>query len=373
MVDTKEKSSPDLTIQVRGVTKRFGPTTAVNNVSFDVRKGEVVGFLGPNGSGKTTTMRLLTSFYTPDSGTILIDGVDNQEHDVLTRQKIGYLPENNPLYGDMLVHEYLRFVADLRGLTPAERRANIERAVEETQIGEIYYRPINECSKGFRQRVGFAQAILHSPEILIMDEPTEGLDPNQRVPIRELIRVMGTQRTVLLSTHVLQEVEETCSRLLIISNGRIVAQGTVDELRAQARTERHVNLEIKGDGAEDALKELPNVDSFRRLDAVDGRQRYTLTVSGEGDVRPQIFHLAKQRGWVLWELHEEGARLEDLFHALTATREDDQSEETNDEVEAQSRGGLLRKALGRMRSLGGGTGEKKADKKSASPEDSQQG
>ncbi len=328
------KSTADLTIQVSGVTKTFGPTVAVNDVSFDVRKGEVVGFLGPNGSGKTTTMRLLTSYYTPDRGEILIEGSDNQENDLATRQKIGYLPENNPLYGDMLVHEYLDFVADLRGLSGSEKKANIEQAVDETHIAEIYYKPISECSKGYRQRAGLAQALLHRPNILIMDEPTEGLDPNQRVPIRELIKTIGAQRTVLLSTHVLSEVEQTCDRLLVITRGRIVAQGTLDDLRAQARSRRQVNIEVKGKGVKAGLREIPNVDEIEDVGAVDGRRRYSVLVSGEGDVRPQVFDMAKRRDWVLWDLHEEGASLSDLFHSLTAPGADEESQtESNEPTE----------------------------------------
>ena len=335
MVDTVERSGEELTIEVRGVTKRFGPTVAVNDVSFDVRKGEVMGFLGPNGSGKTTTMRLLTSFYTPDSGTVLIEGIDNQKHDLETRRMIGYLPENNPLYADLLVNEYLSFVADLRGLSGAERRANIDQAVEETGISEVYYRPVGQCSKGYKQRVGLAQAILHQPDILIMDEPTEGLDPNQRVPIRELIRSMGSERTVLLSTHVLSEVEETCDRLMIISRGRIVAAGTVEELRTQAQTERHVELEVEGDDVEPALSELPGVSSLRLLAPVDGRQRYTLAATGETDLRPEIFQLAKRKDWVIWELHQEVTRLQDLFQSLTAEAEPEEAtpEESPEELE----------------------------------------
>ena len=218
--------SKNLAMEIMGVTKQFGSNVAVNNVTFDVRRGEVLGFLGPNGSGKSTTMRLITSFYTPDSGRILIEGLDNQQHDKETRAMIGYLPENNPLYGDLLVNEYLNYVADLRGLTRAERRENIAVAVDETGIQEVFYKPVSTCSKGFRQRAGLAGAILHQPDILIMDEPTEGLDPNQRVPIRELIRRMGKERTVMLSTHVLPEVEEVCDRLIIIRRGNIVAQGT---------------------------------------------------------------------------------------------------------------------------------------------------
>lgn len=308
----------DIAIQVKGVTKRFGSNTAVDDVSFDVRKGEVVGFLGPNGSGKTTTMRLLTSFYTPDSGSISIEGIDNQQRDVETRRMIGYLPENNPIYGDLLVREYLAFVADLRGLSGAERRSNIEQAISETGIGEVYYRPINQCSKGFKQRVGLAQAILHRPEILIMDEPTEGLDPNQRVTIREEIKQIGSARTVLLSTHVLQEVEATCSRLLIIGRGKILANGTAHELRANARKGRYIGLEVEGEAVEATLGRLNTIESVELRTPIGNRQRYILSVTGEDDPRPEIFQIAKKQGWVIWDLHDEIPRLEDLFYSLTS-------------------------------------------------------
>ena len=331
----KEKPREDFTIQVRGVTKAFGPTVAVDNVSFNVPRGEVIGFLGPNGSGKSTTMRLITSYYTPDSGTIIIEGLDNQKHDVETRRMIGYLPENNPLYGDMLVHEYLKYVAELRGLSSGERRVAIEESVEQTGIEEVYYRPISQCSKGYKQRTGLAAAILHRPDILIMDEPTEGLDPNQRIPVRELIREVGRERTVMLSTHVLQEAREVCDRLLIIRRGHIVAEGTMADLQVKAQRERRVDVEVAGDGVEKALDRLREVESIVRHQPTNGRQRYTLSVSTEGDVRPEIFKLARKHGWVLWDLHEEAPRLEDLFHILTqeeatadtVVREDTQSTE----------------------------------------------
>lgn len=305
-------------IQVRGVTKKFGQTVAVDDVSFQVAKGEIVGFLGPNGSGKTTTMRLITSYYTPDSGDILIDGLDNQTNDVRTRQKIGYLPENNPLYGDLLVHEYLYFVAELHGLSSGERRSSINDVVEEVGIETVYFKPLNQCSKGYRQRVGLAQAILHRPEILIMDEPTEGLDPNQRVPIRELITSMGKERTVMLSTHILQEAEATCDRLLIINAGKIVAEGTVAELRSQASKERSVQIEATGTGLQEALSQLTNVDKLERHRPINGRERFSISFVGDADIRPEIFNLAKERDWILWDLHLEQDRLEDLFHTLTA-------------------------------------------------------
>ena len=312
------------TIEANGVSKSFGSRPAVDNLSFKIASGEVVGFLGPNGAGKSTMMRLLTSFYTQDSGSIFINGVDTQEQDTLTRQSIGYLPENNPLYGDLLVREYLSFVADLRGLSPSERRENLDRTIEETGLQEVYYRPINQLSKGYRQRVGLAQAILHRPSILIMDEPTEGLDPNQRLTMRELIRSLGQDRTVLLSTHVMQEVETTCERVLLISRGKLVTDSSVEDLLIRAQGQRSIHIEVEGIEVETALKKLPGVGEVDRLAPVDGRKRYVVSVSGDKDLRPEVFSLAKQRDWVLWELHEDRARLEDVFHSLTA--EDEENE-----------------------------------------------
>ena len=315
--EKKGGGSKNLAMQIMGVTKQFGSNVAVNNVTFDVRRGEVLGFLGPNGSGKSTTMRLITSFYTPDSGRILVEGLDNQQYDKETRAMIGYLPENNPLYGDLLVKEYLNYVADLRGLSGAERRENLAVAVDETGIQEVFYKPVSTCSKGYRQRAGLAGAILHQPDILIMDEPTEGLDPNQRVPIRELIRKMGKERTVMLSTHVLPEVEEVCDRLIIIRRGNIVAQGTPDELRNQALSQSHVVLEVEGEGVEKALDEMDFVDSYEADPPTNGRRRYTISIATDIDIRPELFKLVKRNDWMLWELHHEALSLGELFRTLT--------------------------------------------------------
>ena len=261
----------DLTIQARGISKSFGLTKAVDSLSFEIRRGEVVGFLGPNGSGKTTTMRMLTSFYTPDEGDILIDGVDSQEQDMVTRQSIGYLPENNPLYGDLLVSEYLRFVADLRGMSRAERRENLDRTVTEAGLSEVYNRPISQLSKGYRQRVGLAQAILHQPAVLVLDEPTEGLDPNQRLTIRELVSSLGQDKTVLLSTHVMQEVEVTCERVLVINRGQLIADSTVAELD-EARQGAPVGLHSGGRGQRGGVRaEEPAERRFGRANGAGGR------------------------------------------------------------------------------------------------------
>ncbi len=310
-------AGPDTTIQVKGVTKRFGALVAIDNLSFAVQRGEIAGFLGPNGSGKTTTMRMLTSFYTPDRGSIRINGTDTQEDDLSTRAAIGYLPENNPLYEDMLVSEYLSFVAELRGLSGADRKDNLDRTVEETGIGEVYYRPIHQLSKGYHQRVGLAQAILHRPSVLILDEPTEGLDPNQRVTIRDLIRHLGGDRTVLLSTHVMQEVENTCERVLVISQGKLVANSDVRELLAQAKGLRTVHLEVEGDQVESALATIDSISGVEPQGLFENRKRFKISMSAESDPRPAIFALAVKRNWVLWELHEERPKLEDVFHDLT--------------------------------------------------------
>ncbi len=305
-------------IEVNGVSKFFGELTAVDSLSFQVRKGEVVGFLGPNGSGKTTTMRMLTSFYAPDGGNIRIQGVDTQEDDLATRYSIGYLPENNPIYADLLVTEYLNFVADLRSMTKPERKENMARTVEETGLQDVFYRPIGQLSKGYRQRVGLAQAILHRPSILILDEPTEGLDPNQRLTIRNLIRSLGRERTVMLSTHVMQEVETTCERVILISKGRMVLDSPVKELLERAHGMRTVHVEVEGRDVEKGLEGLPGVDSIERETPIGDRKRYVISTRGEDDVRPEIFRLAKRREWVLWELREDRARMEDVFHELTA-------------------------------------------------------
>ena len=267
----------------------MGSHVAVDNLSFDVKRGEIVGFLGPNVSGKTTTMRMLTSFYTPDLGSISINGTDTQESDIVTRAAIGYLPENNPLYEDMLVAEYLAFVAELRGLSGAERKTNMDLTVEETGIQEVFYRPIHELSKGFHQRVGLAQAILHRPSILVLDEPTEGLDPNQRITIRDLIRHLGGERTVLLSTHVMQEVENTCERVLVIRRGKLVANSPVQDLLQQTLELRTVHLEVEGSNVEAGLSGVEGVTSVESMGIESGRKRYRLSVSADAD--PEGRHL----------------------------------------------------------------------------------
>ncbi|MGD8276664.1 MAG: ATP-binding cassette domain-containing protein [Gemmatimonadota bacterium] len=305
-------------ITVEGVTKRYGDLTAVDDLTFQVDRGEVVGFLGPNGAGKTTTMRMLTGTLQPDTGRVLFDGRSIGEDLAGAKRRVGYLPESNPLYEDMLVSEYLEFTARLRGLTGPDLRAAVRRAVDRTGLADVFYRPIAEASKGFRQRIGLAAAILHEPEILVLDEPTEGLDPNQRVEIRRLVSELGRERTVLLSTHVMQEVEATCSRLLIINRGRLAAEGTVGQLIAGDTGLSQYSVEAEGEGVSEALAALPGVDRHES-EPVDGRVRVRLAARGDAEeLRPRIFALARDRGWTLWELHRERASLEDVFRQLTS-------------------------------------------------------
>jgi ABC-2 type transport system ATP-binding protein len=304
-------------ISVESVSKRYGGVTAVDQLTFAVERGEVVGFLGPNGAGKTTTMRMITGTLQPDEGAVLLDGVPVGSDPLAAKRRIGYLPEANPLYDELIVAEYLDYVADLRGLSPQDARSGVAAAVEETDIGAVFYRPIGECSKGYRQRIGLASAILHRPEVLILDEPTEGLDPNQRVEIRRLVSTLGRERTVLLSTHVMQEVEATCSRLVILSQGKLAAEGSVQSLLASKTGGARYIIEAEGSGVPESLAGLPGVTSHS-AELVNGRARVTLEAAGERELRPEIFALARDRGWTLWELHRERASLEQLFRALTA-------------------------------------------------------
>jgi len=304
-----------------GVSKRFGGITAVDQVSFKVDPGQVVGFLGPNGAGKSTTMRMITQFLEPDTGIIRLDGVPLDEAGREAKRRIGYLPENNPLYPEMLVSEYLDFVGRLRELAGPARQRAIDEGVAATGLEPVFHRPVGELSKGFRQRVGLAAAILHRPDLLILDEPTEGLDPNQRVEIRRLIGQLGRDHTVLLSTHVLPELQFTCSRLLIINRGRIVADGPMDDLVARAKGETRIIVEATGENIPGRLATLAGVEAVDAHDTPDGRSRVVVTAASSDDLRPRIFELAKAERWTLFELHQEAGSLEDLFRELTIEQE----------------------------------------------------
>jgi ABC-2 type transport system ATP-binding protein len=266
-------------------------------------------------------MRMITQYFEPDQGTIRLDGTPLAEAGLAAKRRLGFLPENNPLYSDMLVSEYLDFIGRLRELAAPDRLRAIQDSVAATAIESVFYRPIGELSKGFRQRVGLAAAILHRPDLLVLDEPTEGLDPNQRVEIRRLIGELGKDHTVLLSTHVLPEVQHTCSRVLIINRGKIVADGPVTELVSRASRGARISVEVAGPGAGPRLAALPGVGAVTEQEETDGRLRMVLAVDGGADLRPEIFRLASREGWTLYELHQEAGSLEDVFRDLTTTAE----------------------------------------------------
>ncbi len=309
-------------IDAQGLTKRYGDVVALRDVSFQVSRGEVLGFLGPNGAGKSTAMRILTCFIAPSEGTARIAGHDIFGQPLEVRHQIGYLPESNPLYGDMLVSEYLGFVARLRKLQGGVARQRIDKAVGETHLEDVFHREIRTLSKGYRQRVGLAAALLHEPPLLILDEPMSGLDPNQAVEIRELIRRIGEERTVILSTHNLAEVQVTCSRVLIIAKGRLVADDTPEGLMARAGKARFeiVVAEKDGVGGEavrDALAALPQSENVV-VRAADGEiVADVVPKDGGEDLRAELFRLAVDKGWTLLGLSRQGQNLEAIFRELT--------------------------------------------------------
>lgn len=304
-------------ITVENLVKKFDTNYAVNNINFDVKKGEIVGFLGPNGAGKTTTMRILTGFLHADSGDAAIGGISVAEDPLAIKKMIGYLPESAPLYTDFMVEEYLQYIAEARGISPDLIDAKINAITQRVGLEKVIKKNIDELSKGFRQRVGLAQTLIHDPEVLILDEPTSGLDPSQIREIRKLIRELGEEKTVILSTHIMQEVEAVCDRVLIISNGEIVANGTSNELRAQSRGNDLLNVGIRGERPriEESLKKLTDLIQVTLLGEANGISRYSLE-SGK-KMAENIFSWAVSEGFILTELTETEASLEDLFLQLT--------------------------------------------------------
>ena len=305
-------------IEIENLSKRYGPQKAVDNISFTVRTGEILGFLGPNGAGKSTTMKMITGYLAAGDGTIRIGGKTLAEAGDAVKRHIGYLPENNPLYLDMPVIDYLAFCAALQGVTESRIDERVREMVRVCGLNNEKHKKIGELSKGYRQRVGLAQALIHDPEILILDEPTTGLDPNQIVEIRKLIREIGKEKTVILSTHILPEVEATCDRILIINKGRIVADGTSETLRKQASGQETVKVRIEDGRTADiqsALTALPEVESVDLSDAVMNRFEIQ-SKAGESSTR-SIFRLCVDRGWTLTELIPLETRLEDVFRNVT--------------------------------------------------------
>ncbi|MBT8399328.1 MAG: ATP-binding cassette domain-containing protein [Rhodothermia bacterium] len=306
-------------IEVRNLTKRYGAERAVDDISFEVRRGEVLGFLGPNGAGKSTTMKVITCYLPPTEGTVVVDGKDVRSDGLAVRSKVGYLPESTALYHDMVTYDYLRFVASMRGIPDDQHGARIAEMVDVCGLEAVLGKRIEALSKGYRQRVGLAQAMIHNPPILILDEPTSGLDPNQIIEIRELIRRIGQEKTVILSTHILPEVQASCDRVLIIHRGKLVADGTPEDLQASFSGGQTVVVGVLN-GAADVGERVSAIEGVRVLgkeDAQNGETLWTVSAEGSADIRPELFRLAVDNGWTLTELHREQVNLEDVFRQLT--------------------------------------------------------
>jgi ABC-2 type transport system ATP-binding protein len=310
-----------MSITVSNLTKKFGAQRAVDNISFDVHTGEILGFLGPNGAGKTTTMKIITCYMAPNDGEVKVNNLSIHDDQEKIKKQIGYLPENNPLYGEMPVLEYLDFVAQLQNVPKDEIQKRIEEMVIVCGLDVEKHKKIGELSKGFKQRVGLAQAMIHDPEILILDEPTSGLDPNQIVEIRKLIKDIGKQKTVILSTHILPEVEATCDRILIINNGKIVADGTADMLRKREQGQEILQVQIaEPENRDEVFAALKAIDSVSLVDFDnETKNAFVVNCSDSLSSRKNIFHMCVKNNWVLTEMTPIETKLEDIFRELTTS------------------------------------------------------
>lgn len=308
-----------MSIIVENLTKKYGSQRAVDNISFEVKTGEIVGFLGPNGAGKTTTMKIITCFMAPSDGDVKVGGHSIHNNQEIIKKKIGYLPESNPLYYEMQILDYLRFVAELQGVPKNKIESRIIDMVRLTGLNDEKHKKIGELSKGYKQRVGLAQAMIHDPEILILDEPTTGLDPNQIVEIRKLIRELGREKTVILSTHILPEVEATCDRILIINKGKIVADGTSDLLKKQAQGEEVLKIQIsEAESKDEVITSLQQLENISLVDPITESVNSYLVNSKVGlSSRKDIFQLCVNKNWVLTEMTPIETKLEDIFRQLT--------------------------------------------------------
>lgn len=305
-------------IIVENLTKIYGTQRAVDNISFKVHTGEVLGFLGPNGAGKTTTMKAITSYLVPNSGNIHVGEFSVLDEPEEVKRRIGYLPENNPLYNDMPVIDYLRFVAEIQGIDKSRIKGRILEMVKLCGLEGEKHKKINELSKGYRQRVGLAQALIHDPEVLILDEPTAGLDPNQIIEIRDLIRKIGREKTVILSSHILAEVEATCDRILIISKGKIVADGTPENLRKKAQGQEMLKLTIEDGEKSEVAAALQKITTIDWVNPVAGSdKRFEIQSRPNVTSRRAIFELCVKNRWTLTEMVIVETKLEDIFHELT--------------------------------------------------------
>ena len=315
-------------IKVEGLTKRYGPTTAVKNISFEVNKGEIVGFLGPNGAGKTTTMRILTGFLPPTEGSASVAGFDVVKDPLEVKRHIGYLPETPPLYPEMSVLDYLRFVGRLKGIASSELSSRTDGVLESCSLGHVRHKLIAHLSKGYRQRVGLAQALIHNPEVLILDEPTAGLDPKQIIEVRQLIHSLSGEHTIILSTHILPEASTISSRIIIINEGKLEASDTPENLTARLRGHDSILLEIDGPGEEieARLLSVDGVSRVVRANGHGGRTSWEVETGNDPSIRTALARTVVEAGWGLYEIRSVGLSLEEIFLKLTAAEQEPAAE-----------------------------------------------
>ena len=303
-------------IKVENLVKDYGNVRAVDNVNFEIHDGEILGFLGPNGAGKSTTLKMITCFLAPTQGNIYVNDKNVLEHSLNIRKQIGYLPEQNPLYSEMLVYDYLKFVGEIRQVENFSNK--LKEIIELCGLYGIVHKPIHTLSKGYKQRVGLAQAIIHDPDILILDEPTSGLDPNQIVEIRELIKKLGKEKTLIISSHILQEVQAVCDRIMIIHEGKLVADGSSDELKANLNKKMKVNIQLTAqpEDIKNMVDELGNIE-VSNLNQLPNFTEVSLEFDSAVDRRPEIYDYIKKNDWILYELHRDDISLEAVFRNLT--------------------------------------------------------
>jgi ABC-2 type transport system ATP-binding protein len=307
-------------IHVENLTKYYNQLCAVDQINFDIQKGEILGLLGPNGAGKTTTLRMLTGYLQPSSGSINIKGLSIDKHVLEIKKLLGYLPESAPLYHDMLVFDYLKYVAAIREIDSGQKLPRIRQLADLCGINEVMSQPIGELSKGYKQRVGLAHAMMNDPEVLIFDEPTSGLDPNQIVEIRKIIKEIGKEKTIILSTHILSEAEATCDRIVIINQGQIVADGSTADLKQSLSSKNMMHLCLQNADfkiVEANLSALDGVESVTKIQETDSELEVSITCQSAGDLRPDVYRKIKETDWILLDFHQETQTLENIFRELT--------------------------------------------------------
>lgn len=304
-------------IQVSQLTKRFGDTLAVNNLSFSVSKGEVLGFLGPNGAGKSTTMKMISGFIAPDAGNVTIESIDIEKNPIKAKSRLGYLPEGIPLYGDMPVHSFLAFVGRIRGLRSSELTERIASVVDDVRLGDVLTESIASLSKGYKRRVGIAQAMLHDPPVLVLDEPTDGLDPNQKDQVRYLINNISRDKAIILSTHILDEVEAVCSRVIVINKGEIVVDSDPHTLAARSDHHNTVRLKLTDANVEDASNQLKSIEGVRAVQYRELDDSYEIVPTDGQPIVQSVWQTVASNGWTVSTISEQGGRLDDVFRQLT--------------------------------------------------------